>query len=99
LHVGFLFVLVGFLIVIVILFVVLDGGECAEEQAADVGKDGSAARGDAAFGEEDVESAEGVVDALGPLKIVSVPSERLAEVRRRSLGVCGVTRAEAGGTS
>jgi hypothetical protein len=57
------------------LVVVLDGGEGAEEQAADVGEDGGAARGDAAFGEEIVEDAEGVVDALRPLEIESVPGE------------------------
>jgi hypothetical protein len=51
------------------LVVVIDGGEGAEEQAADVGEHGGAAGRDASFGEEIVESAEGVVDALGPLEI------------------------------
>src|ERR1700686_2853721 len=54
----------------VVLVVVVDGGEGTQEKAADVGEDGGAARGDAAFGEEIVESAEGVVDTLGPLEIV-----------------------------
>ena len=66
----------GFVIVVcVMLVVVLDGGEGAEEQAADVGENGGAARGDAAFGEEIVEDGEGVVDALRPLEIVSVAGE------------------------
>ena len=66
----------GFVIVVcVMLVVVLDGGKGAEEQAADVGENGGAARGDAAFGEEIVEDAEGVVDALRPLEIVSAPGE------------------------
>lgn len=95
LHFG---IAIEFVIVVgVMLVVVVDGGECAEEQAADVGEDGGTSRGDAAFSEEDVESAEGVVDALGPLKIVSVPSERLTEVRRGSRCACGVAGAQAGG--
>jgi hypothetical protein len=85
-----------FLIVIgVVLVVVIDGGECAEEQAADVGEDGSAAWGDASFGEEIVEGAEGVVDALRPLEIERITSEHLAKVLLSS--GCRVVRAELGG--
>jgi hypothetical protein len=71
------------IVVTVMLVVVINGGEGAEEQAADVGEHGGAAGRDASFGEEIVESAEGVV------------GERFAEVscsRRRS-----VVRAEPGG--
>jgi hypothetical protein len=82
-----------FLIVIgVMLVVVIDGGEGAEEQAADVNEDGGAAWGDASFGDEIVEGAEGVVDALGPLEIESITSEHLAKVLLSS--GCRVVRAE-----
>ena len=78
------------------LVVVLDGGEGAEEQAADVGENGGAAWGDAAFGEEIVEDAEGVVDALRPLEIVSVPGEgdtKIFGVAGFGTDVCGAERA------
>lgn len=50
----------------------IDGGVCAEEKAADVSEDGSAARGDAILGDEVVKIAEGEVDALSGLKILGV---------------------------
>jgi hypothetical protein len=85
-----------FLIVIgVVLVVVIDGGEGAEEQAADVGEDGSAAGRDASFSEKIVESAEGVVDALGPLEIEGVAGECFAEVNGPFCR--SVVRAESGG--
>ena len=58
----------------------VDGGEGAEEQAVDVGKDGGATRGNAVLGEEFVEVAEGVVDALGGLKALGAANERLIDV-------------------
>jgi hypothetical protein len=79
----------------VVLVVVIDGGEGAEEQAADVSEDGGAAGRDASFGEEIIESAEGVVHALGPLEIEGVAGKRLAEVNCSVL--CGVVRAKSGG--
>jgi hypothetical protein len=51
--------------------------------------------GDASFGEEIVESAEGVVDALRPLEIERITSEHLAKVLLSS--GCRVVRAELGG--
>src|SRR5579859_7223198 len=69
--VDFYVVVIGVFRVVVIaaiFLVVVDGGEGAEQEVGDVGEDGGAAWGDAAFGEEMVEGAEGVVDALGPLK-------------------------------
>jgi hypothetical protein len=79
----------------VMLVVVIDGGEGAEEQAADVREDGSAAGRDASFSEKIVESAEGVVDALRPLEIECITSEHLAKVLLSS--GCRVVRAELGG--
>jgi hypothetical protein len=60
-----------------------------------VGEDGGAAWRDASFGEEMVESAEGVVDALGPLEIECITSEHLAKVLLSS--GCRVVTAEFGG--
>ena len=60
-----------------------------------MGENGGAARRDASFGEEIVESAEGVVDALGPLEIESVAGKLFAEVNG---SLCrSVVRAEPGG--
>jgi hypothetical protein len=61
-------------------FVAVDGGEGAEEHAGNVGESGSAARGDASAGEEFVEGGEGVVDALGVLKVTGVFGEFRGEV-------------------
>src|SRR5712692_9073640 len=77
------------------LVVVIDGGEGAEEQAADVGEDGGAAGRDGSFGQEIVESAERVVYALGPLEIEGLTGEGFAEVNRSRW--CSVVRAEPGG--
>ena len=77
----------GFLIVIFYVFigafcfviviaetrvVVVDGGEGAQKETADLGEDGGAARRDATLGDEFVESAQGVVNALGTLKVEGV---------------------------
>jgi hypothetical protein len=58
----------------------VDGGKGAEEQAVDVSKNGSAARGDVVLGEKLVEVAQGVVDAMGSLEPLRVPDERSIDV-------------------
>jgi len=75
--------------------VVIDGGESAEEEIADVGEDGSAAGRDVAGGEELVEVAEGVVDALGGLEALPLEEERFGEVGELIL-LEEMLRAEAG---
>ena len=62
------------------LLVVINCGKGAEEQAADVGQNGSAPGRDASFGEKVVECAEGMVDALGVLEFGRLPSKRFAEI-------------------
>ena len=52
------------------------GREGAEDEAIDVGDDGGATRGDAAFGEEIVETAEGFVEGFGGLKLFAFTHER-----------------------
>jgi hypothetical protein len=49
--------------------------EGAEEQAADVRKNGGATRGDAVLGQERVEVVEGMVDALSGLEVLAVMAE------------------------
>ena len=67
--------------------VMVDGGEGAEKEAGDVGEDGSTARRDAAFGEETVENAEGVVDALGPLEMEGLASKCFTKVHVAGRGL------------
>jgi hypothetical protein len=67
--------------------VVVDRGQGAEEEAADVGEDGGAAGRDASFGEEIVESAEGVIDALRILEFGGLTGEGLANIQRSRGGV------------
>jgi hypothetical protein len=55
--------------------IVVDGGEAAKKQRADVGESGSAAGRDASAGEELVERGEGVIDALGVEEIAGVAGE------------------------
>jgi hypothetical protein len=62
------------------VMVVVDRGQRAEEKAADVGEDGGAAGRDASFGEEIVESAEGVIDALRILEFGCLTGEGLANI-------------------
>ena len=52
------------------------GGEGAEDEAIDVGDDGGATRGDAAFGEQIVEIAERFVECFGGLKVFAFAHER-----------------------
>src|SRR5260370_41575728 len=67
------------------LIVGVDGGEGAEEQAVDVSQNGGAARGYVVLGQELVEVAEGVVDALGGLEALGIPDERRVDVGGFSL--------------
>jgi hypothetical protein len=55
------------------------GREGAEDQAIDVGDDGGAARGDAAFGEEIVQGAERFVEGFCGLKLFAFADERCEE--------------------
>ena len=64
---------------------IVDGGEGAEEQAGDVGESGGATGGDLAADEEAKEMGQGMVDALGGLKVFGVLGEQVGEV----LGVGG----------
>ena len=50
-----------------------------QEQAIDVSDDGSAARGDAAFGKEIVERSEVLTDAFDGLEILGLADERLEQ--------------------
>ena len=59
---------------------VLDAGQSAEKQAGDVGESSGAAGGDVAAGEETKEMGEGMVDALGGLKVFGVLGEQVGEV-------------------
>jgi hypothetical protein len=59
---------------------VLDGGEGAEEQAADVGEDGGVAGCNAILSEEVVEFGEGLVDAFGGLEAAGFAREGGGEV-------------------
>src|ERR1700747_1011800 len=52
------------------------GREGTEDETVDVGDYGGAARGDAAFGEEIVESAESFVDGFGGLEVFGLAHER-----------------------
>jgi hypothetical protein len=67
------------------LIVRVDGGEGAEEQAVDISQNGGAARGYVVLGQELVEVAEGVVDALGGLEALGIPDERRVDVGGFSL--------------
>src|SRR5437763_567188 len=51
---------------------VLDDREGAELEAGDVGEDGGAARGDAVFGKENVQTGERVVDASGGVEVTGI---------------------------
>jgi hypothetical protein len=48
--------------------IVVDCGQRSEKQAADIGEDVGATRRDAALGQECIEDAEGLVDAIGILE-------------------------------
>jgi hypothetical protein len=75
------------------------GREGAEDQAIDVGDDGSAPRGDAAFGEEIVEIAERLVEGFSGLKVLALAHE-LGEQGEVILGLllgAGVIEAESCG--
>jgi hypothetical protein len=75
------------------------GRESAENEAIDVSDDGGATRGDAALGEEIVESAESFVDGFGGLKVFGLAHEwgEQAEVVLSLLLGAGVIEAESSG--
>ena len=83
---AFRFGIVVCFVIAIAVGVVVDGGEGAEEEAADVGENGGAAGRYASFGEEIVESAEGMIDALRVLKICGLTGKRLAKVNVAGLG-------------
>jgi hypothetical protein len=60
--------------------VVVDGGEGAEKEAADVRECRGAAGGDAVAGEQTVELVQGTVDVLGALEAVFLLHELVEEV-------------------
>jgi hypothetical protein len=60
--------------------IIVDGRKSAEEQAADVGEDRSATGRDATLRQQGIQLAEGMVDALGALKIAGVAQESHGEV-------------------
>jgi hypothetical protein len=75
----------------------VDGGKGAELEAVDVGEDGGAAGGDVVVGEEDVEVAEGVVDALGGLEALVAGEEGGFEIEGvGSVELLGVSEAKRG---
>ena len=81
-------------------FPLLDGGKGAEHQAADIGEDGGAARGDAILDEQSEEFGEGGVDSGRGLEFIWGESEKFSEVFRtvsELLFEGGVARAEARG--
>jgi hypothetical protein len=58
---------------------VVDGGEGAEKQIADIGQHSGPARGDLVVGKEFVQFAERVVDADGGLEILGLACESRGE--------------------
>jgi hypothetical protein len=75
----------------------VDLGQCAEEQAADVGEDGGAARGDAVLGQEFVEVLQGMVDALGSLEAFEIADELKVVIGGLLLDLLGVMLATEAG--
>ena len=53
----------------------VDLGQCAQEQAVDIGQDGGTAGRDAVLGQEFIKVLEGMVDALGGLEALEVADE------------------------
>ena len=73
----------------------VDGGERAEDEAVDEGKDGSAAGGDAVGGEEFVEIAKSEVDALSGLEALVIGEKGGFEIEGvGSVELLGVSEAE-----
>jgi len=64
-----------------------DGAMGVEELVGDVGKDGGAAREYAAFGDEDQEAVEELVDVRGGIELREFGEEFREEVFRVALGV------------
>jgi hypothetical protein len=70
----------------VALVVVVDGTVRVEELVGNVGQDGGAARGDAAFGDLDKQIGEELVDGDGGLEVGEFPDELGGEIRGVGLG-------------
>jgi len=64
-----------------------DDAAGVEELVGDVGQDGGAAGGDAAFGDEDQEAVEKLVDVRGGIELREFGEEFRGEVFRVALGV------------
>jgi hypothetical protein len=81
---------------LVVVELLVDRGEGAEEQAGDVSEAGGAATGDVAAGGEPKEMGEGMVDALGSLEVFGAHGEQVGEVVGIGGWRFGVARAELG---
>ena len=77
--------------------IVVDCGQRAQKQAADVGEDAGAARRDTSLGCERVERAEGVVNALSVLKAAGLLGQDGQEVCVVMVERGSVVRAQSGG--
>lgn len=82
--------------VVVAGFLFGDSGECAKEEAVDVGEDGGTAWGDAALLEGEGEVPELGVDIGGRFFFGNLGSEEGGEVDGVVAKGCSVTRAEGG---
>jgi hypothetical protein len=69
------------------ILLAFDGAVGVEELVGDVGKDGGAARGDAAFGDEDQEAVEKFVDVHGGIELREFGEEFRGQIFRVALGV------------
>src|SRR5713226_9151003 len=58
----------------------VDGREGAQEQAVDIGENGGTPRGDAVPGQEPVEGAQGMVDALSGLESLGLAGQSEGDV-------------------
>jgi hypothetical protein len=76
----------------------VDGGEGAEEQIADIGQDSGTARGDLIVGKEFIQFAEGMVDAGCGLEILGLACECRGEFNEVTLfaQLIGVFETKAG---
>ncbi len=80
-----------------VIFIV-DGGEGAQEQIADVGQNGGATRSDLVLGKEPVQFSQGIVDARRGLKVFGLAGKSCGEIGEFAVPPLedGVTEAETG---
>jgi hypothetical protein len=85
-------------VVVVGVGFVVDGGEGAQEQIADIGQNRGATRSNLVLGKESVEFAEGIVDAHGGLKFFGLAGKGCGEIGEFAVLLLadGVTEAETG---